>query len=156
MDFEEMGKKIEELYKNIPKEEEQVKQKPVADPEVNYMSVIQQTREEKIAMYMKECTKEQLAGMLAECNRILESIGPKVVTPDSDQEELWREKYEAIEPAVDAFAQHIDKMAEAAEELIHLHSCEQEGLSSGQPTPQQWIYAVDKLQKLISRKPQQE
>ena len=35
--------------------------------------------------------------------------------------------------------------------LLHLHACEQEGLSSGQPTPQDWIKAVDEANEAIDR-----
>lgn len=40
------------------------------------------------------------------------------------------------------------ELVEAANNLLHLHSCEQEGLASGQPTPQQWMEAVEKLSAL--------
>ena len=35
------------------------------------MQVIEQTHDEKVAMYMKSCTKKQLAEMLANCNELL-------------------------------------------------------------------------------------
>lgn len=37
----------------------------------------------------------------------------------------------------------------AATQIVHLHLCEQEGIGSGQPTPKQWLDAVDKLSKAI-------
>lgn len=37
------------------------------------IQAIHQTDEEKLKMYMENCTKEQLAKMLIECNRILNS-----------------------------------------------------------------------------------
>lgn len=43
------------------------------------------------------------------------------------------------------------ELHEALTELIHLHTCEQEGLSSGQPTPQQWFEAVDKGIKALEK-----
>jgi hypothetical protein len=43
-----------------------------------------------------------------------------------------------------------DKLREAASELLHLHLCEQEGLSSGQPTREQWFTAVDKLSAALT------
>ena len=39
-------------------------------PENNFMQIVEQTHEEKIAMYMK-CTKKELIEMLIECNRLL-------------------------------------------------------------------------------------
>jgi hypothetical protein len=39
---------------------------------------------------------------------------------------------------------------EAAENILHLHLCEQEGLQSGQPTPQMWMEAVDKLSEALA------
>ena len=44
------------------------------------------------------------------------------------------------------------KLKEAANELIHLHLCEQEGIVSGQPTSKQWLEAVDKLSELLNPK----
>ena len=35
--------------------------------------------------------------------------------------------------------------------LVHLHMCEQEGLSSGQPTAIQWLTAVDNASEAISK-----
>ncbi len=38
----------------------------------------------------------------------------------------------------------------ALERLVHLHLCEQEGLSSGQPTPAMWLEAVDNASNALS------
>lgn len=43
-------------------------------------------------------------------------------------------------------------LKEAAEKLLHLHLCEQEGLLSGKPTPKQWIEAVNKLSDALNSK----
>jgi hypothetical protein len=40
---------------------------------------------------------------------------------------------------------------EASSEILHLHLCEQEGLSSGMPTREQWIEAVNKLSEAINK-----
>lgn len=50
---------------------------------------------------------------------------------------------------VKSLLQHYDELNGAAQELVHLHACEQEGLSSGKPTPQQWFDAVNKLSNKI-------
>jgi len=42
------------------------------------MQIIEQTHDEKIAMYMKGCTKKQLAEMLASCNEDLDTMLPKI------------------------------------------------------------------------------
>jgi len=44
------------------------------------MQVIEQTHDEKVAMYVKSCTKKQLAEMLARCNEILDTIPIKTFT----------------------------------------------------------------------------
>jgi hypothetical protein len=36
----------------------------------------------------------------------------------------------------------VKEALESLEQLIHLHGCEQEGLESGMPTPEQWEQAV--------------
>ena len=38
------------------------------------MQIIEQTHDEKVAMYMKSCNKKQLAEMLARCNEILDTM----------------------------------------------------------------------------------
>lgn len=43
-----------------------------------------------------------------------------------------------------------DELLEAAKQILDLHVCEMEGLSSGQPTPTEWMNAVDKLSEAIS------
>ena len=61
--------------------------------------------------------------------------------------------------AMDAFASHEvaevtkqrDELLEALKELVHLHGCEQEGLLSGQPTPEQWFKAVEKAELAITK-----
>lgn len=37
----------------------------------------------------------------------------------------------------------VDVLYDALAELVHLHGCEQEGVESGMPTPEQWTQAVD-------------
>lgn len=41
-------------------------------------------------------------------------------------------------------------LLDAAKQILHLHMCEQEGLSSGQPTRTQWLEAVDNLSDAIT------
>ena len=36
---------------------------------------------------------------------------------------------------------------EAFDRLLHLHCCEQEGIQSGQPTPEEWFKAVEDAEK---------
>lgn len=43
----------------------------------------------------------------------------------------------------------MEELREALSELVHLHACEQEGLLSGKPTPEQWINAVNKAAKSL-------
>jgi len=42
------------------------------------MQIIEQTHDEKVAMYMKGCTKKQLAEMLASCNEVLDTMPTKI------------------------------------------------------------------------------
>ena len=42
-------------------------------------------------------------------------------------------------------------LLEALKNLVHLHLCEQEGISSGMPTREQWLEAVDKASKAITK-----
>ena len=43
------------------------------------------------------------------------------------------------------------ELLEALQDLVHLHLCEQEGVSSGMPTREQWFDAVDKASKAIKK-----
>jgi len=44
-----------------------------------------------------------------------------------------------------------DELLEALKKLVHLHGCEQEGIGSGQPTPEQWYKAVEKAELIITK-----
>ena len=44
-------------------------------------------------------------------------------------------------------AEIMNELFEALEELLFLNSCEEEGISSGQPTPEQWRKAFDKASR---------
>lgn len=43
------------------------------------------------------------------------------------------------------------ELLEALEELLHLHSCEQEGIASGQPSFDDWIKATEKGNEAIQK-----
>jgi hypothetical protein len=43
----------------------------------------------------------------------------------------------------------MDELLTALTQLVHLHGCEQEGIESGQPTPEQWYTAVDAAEAAI-------
>lgn len=42
-------------------------------------------------------------------------------------------------------------LLKALQDLVHLHACEQEGISSGQPSPTDWLLAVDKANEVITK-----
>jgi len=42
-------------------------------------------------------------------------------------------------------------LLEALENLVFLHTCEQEGIESGQPTPEEWYTAVNAAEKAIQK-----
>lgn len=42
-------------------------------------------------------------------------------------------------------------LREALEKLVFMHTCEQEGISSGIPTPNQWLQAVDEAQEALAQ-----
>ena len=43
------------------------------------------------------------------------------------------------------------EMYEALSQLVHLHLCEQEGISSGMPTSEQWMEAVNKACDVLEK-----
>ncbi len=49
------------------------------------LQIIEQTHEEKVAMYMK-CTKSKLIEMLINCNEIIAEIPVKIIVTESDNE----------------------------------------------------------------------
>src|SRR5687767_3329333 len=57
--------------------------------------------------------------------------------------------YSHLQGKIERLKEEINLLKEAAGELVHLHLCEQEGLSSGQPKPSQWLNAVEKLSDLL-------
>ena len=55
---------------------------------LNMMQEIQQTREEKIKMYM-ELSKEKLAELLCNCNDILAEKEKQYILPEKINRDLW-------------------------------------------------------------------
>ena len=45
---------------------------------------------------------------------------------------------------------------EALQNLVYLHACEQEGIESGQPTPEQWFKAVEDAEEALRKEQEQE
>lgn len=43
----------------------------------------------------------------------------------------------------------IIEIIKAFDYLLHLHNCEQEGIESGQPTPEMWFKAVEDAEKSL-------
>ena len=41
------------------------------------------------------------------------------------------------------------EIIKAFDYLLHLHNCEQEGIESGQPTPDEWFKAVEDAEKAL-------
>lgn len=71
-------------------------------------------------------------------------------------ESNFKTKYESISiAAMETYAcqqvgEENRRLREAAKELLHLHSCEQEGLQSGKPTFEMWFNAVNKLSEALA------
>ena len=42
------------------------------------------------------------------------------------------------------------RLEAALEKLVHLHDCELEGISSGMPTSEQWMNAVDEARRVLT------
>ena len=59
--------------------------------------------------------------------------------------------WEFYQAAYQAATKEAEKLRKAAEHILHLHLCEQEGISSGQPTREQWLKAVDNLSEALNK-----
>ena len=64
--------------------------------DINYMQVVEQTHDEKVAMYMK-CTKKQLIEMLIECHRLLDINGNRVYQNEEGYYTTTTGRYENTE-----------------------------------------------------------
>ena len=60
--------------------------------ETNYMQIVEQSHEEKMAMYMK-CTKKKLAEMLIACNDYLSNKSLEITDMSDYYEEKSRERF---------------------------------------------------------------
>jgi DNA repair exonuclease SbcCD ATPase subunit len=63
-----------------------------------------------------------------------------------------RHQLEEVKEALRELKSQHNKLKEAANQLHHLHLCEQEGIGSGQPTAHEWFYAVNNLGELLTPK----
>lgn len=77
------------------------------------------------------CTPVEIAwaNMVNELQRQL-SLKDEIIDDKTDFEDKQRAQ--------------IKVLTESLTELVHLHACEQEGLQSGRPTPEQWHNAINK------------
>ena len=104
---------------------------------------------------MKELSKQEIESIEEAAEIFADS---KVTTPEriwdkADQIE-WEKAYSFYIAGATEQAIKAKELVEASKEILHLHLCEQEGLSSGQPTRNQWLEAVDNLsQALLNYKP---
>lgn len=63
--------------------------------------------------------------------------------------ERFREQIKYKDEVLYEWMQKGKDLTEALTELVHLHGCEQEGLQSGKPTPEQWFNAVNKAHDVL-------
>ncbi|MGV8136514.1 MAG: hypothetical protein AB2L20_14995 [Mangrovibacterium sp.] len=66
---------------------------------------------------------------------------------DNSTIQFIHKKIESLQKAEAAYSD----LLSAAEEIARLHACEQEGIASGQPTPEQWYQAVNNLNDAIQK-----
>jgi hypothetical protein len=77
---------------------------------------------------------------------------------EADYTDKWN-FYRAFKPFIEEYRlagateerERAKGLVEAANNILHLHLCEEEGLSSGRPTPIQWMEAVDKLSEALNQ-----
>ena len=79
---------------------------------------------------------------------IFETPVDKVNSCLSDLTALISENY-VDKAKYDEAVRQRDELKEALKQLVHLHGCEQEGLLSGQPTPEQWYKVVEQAEAAI-------
>jgi len=72
---------------------------------------------------------------------------------ENNSEELYADTIKEMENQFAEKDKEIERLRQPAAELLHLHLCEQEGIVSGQPTPKQWLKAVDELAKALNPQP---
>jgi hypothetical protein len=56
-----------------------------------------------------------------------------------------------ISEAIADLIEQSPSLYHALAKLVHLHGCEQEGLSSGKPTPQQWMDAINEASAALAK-----
>jgi hypothetical protein len=90
--------------------------------------------------------------------RMRDLLPPELLKQRDELEAKLAEEKESakgsIKSAMDGLirvSQQNEALLEALKELVHLHGCEQEGLLSGQPTPEQWYKAVEKAELIITK-----
>lgn len=75
--------------------------------------------------------------------------GDYLIFSGANKEILEAQGYKSI-PFPDIGQVEAFKMKLALEQLIHLHSCEQEGMTEGLPTLEQWEKALDAAQNAVN------
>ena len=69
--------------------------------------------------------------------------------PDVNGERAYKDNALIENDLVTCLIDKADRLYNALEALVFLHGCEQEGLESGMPTPEQWEQAVDAAHRAL-------
>lgn len=107
----------------------------LADEIANYRGALSAANANAAA---KRELEAQLSAALAESERL-----------SAELQKAFDRTEEAARIAIDAQAES-RRLREAADELLFLDCCEQEGIGCGQPSPQKWTDAFEKLRQALA------
>jgi len=77
----------------------------------------------------------------------LNTLNDNIVVVDNGGQKIEREERQANAKLIAA----APELLKALQDLLHLHSCEMEGISYGQPTANQWMDAVNYGSEIINK-----
>ena len=105
--------------------------------------------ENKFRVYGKDCLPPQGEGWVLATKLSDAQAEIDLEKSISDAFELRIESYEKERQKLES---QVERLREKANNLLHLHLCEMEGLQSGQPSKQDWMQAIDELSETLNNK----
>lgn len=114
--------------------------------ELEYLSELRKPSED-IKQAIEEAAKESSSKLRIYCSRYDYKLG---FTKGAEFALNLSENSGQVDEPSSRSQENGAELLEAAKQILDLHVCEMEGLSSGQPTPTEWMNAVDKLSEAIS------
>ena len=123
-----------------------MEEKPESEDRINRLAVDYAT-----AMEKENGITQKLAGYDTYFKHEVEAASRLIKIGANFARNEMQKEIDALKRGNELFKRQRDEVIEALRKLVFLHDCEQEGISAGKPTPEEWFEAVDNAEQILKR-----